>query len=253
MTATSRLRPTSPTSASESAPVPRRARRLRPRGTGAGLPRLGRGRPALAPREVQWFWAEVHRRPPGAGPRTIEDARAPETYDELLARFDECVRRAGRPRWRRPTRPSEAWTWSDDQTRRLHPRRQAHEALIHRLDAEQTAGLASPSTPARRRRRRRGARRDVRRLPAVGDLGAAASRSCGSTSPTPASEFWVQLGRFSGTDPDERRRPTDEEDIHVVDAPADDVEPDVVDQRSGRRARLWLWRRGDGRRHPRRR
>jgi hypothetical protein len=33
-----------------------------------------------------------------------------------------------------------AWTWSEDHTVGFIRRRQAHEALIHRIDAEQAAG-----------------------------------------------------------------------------------------------------------------
>ena len=48
----------------------------------------------------------------------------------------------GRPgRGARRRRPAEeAWTWSDDHTVGFILRRQAHEALVHRLDAEQAAG-----------------------------------------------------------------------------------------------------------------
>ena len=37
-----------------------------------------------------------------------------------------------------------AWSWSAEQTVGFTFRRQAHEALIHRLDAEQTAGDVTP-------------------------------------------------------------------------------------------------------------
>ena len=45
-----------------------------------------------------------------------------------------------------------AWSWADHvpdgQTVAFTLRRQAHEALIHRLDAEQTAGAVTPLDPA---------------------------------------------------------------------------------------------------------
>jgi MDMPI C-terminal domain./Mycothiol maleylpyruvate isomerase N-terminal domain. len=40
-----------------------------------------------------------------------------------------------------------AWTWSEDQTVGFIRRRQAHEALIHRVDAELTAGRRTPMDP----------------------------------------------------------------------------------------------------------
>ena len=57
-----------------------------------------------------------------------------------------------RPRWSPrsapPTPPSRRGRWSDEQTVGFTFRRQAHEALIHRLDAEQTAGAVTPLDPA---------------------------------------------------------------------------------------------------------
>ena len=41
----------------------------------------------------------------------------------------------------------EAWNWSDDHTVGFILRRQAHEALIHRLDAEQAAGDVTELDP----------------------------------------------------------------------------------------------------------
>ena len=40
-----------------------------------------------------------------------------------------------------------AWTWSEDQTVGFIRRRQAHEALIHRVDAELTVGRRTPMDP----------------------------------------------------------------------------------------------------------
>jgi hypothetical protein len=42
---------------------------------------------------------------------------------------------------------TQAWTWSDDHTVRFNRRKQAHEALIHRIDAEVTAGDRTPMDP----------------------------------------------------------------------------------------------------------
>ncbi len=41
-----------------------------------------------------------------------------------------------------------AWSWAAEQTVGFTVRRQAHEALIHRLDAEQTADEVTPLDPA---------------------------------------------------------------------------------------------------------
>ena len=92
--------------------------------------------------EVQLFWAKVVRhRPAGPEESPIADepkAERPASYAELLETFDDFshalateLDRAG------PDAP--AWHWSPVQTVGTSFRRQAHEALIHRLDAEQTA------------------------------------------------------------------------------------------------------------------
>lgn len=90
--------------------------------------------------EVQAFWcADVERR--ATSPSSPGLVR-PEEYGELLllfrresSRLVEVLASAD---------PSTAvWTWSDDQTVGFVMRRQAHEALIHRIDAELTADLDS--------------------------------------------------------------------------------------------------------------
>ena len=98
--------------------------------------------------EVQWFWGTIASR----GLTAFEDVEAldsggrprrPAERNDLLAFF-----------WRAsadlqhslialsPDAP--AWTWSDEQSVGFIRRRQAHEALIHRLDAELTAGDRTP-------------------------------------------------------------------------------------------------------------
>lgn len=54
------------------------------------------------------------------------------------------------------------------------------------------------------------------------------------------SPVWVQLGRFTGTDPEGEHHDLD--DIAVVPDPA--VEPDVVVSGPAAAVDLWLWRRG---------
>jgi uncharacterized protein (TIGR03083 family) len=91
--------------------------------------------------EVQWFWGTIA----GRGLTRFEDVEAlsrdgrPSDRDDLVAFF----RRASADLHHNlgaasPDAP--AWTWSDEQTIGFIRRRQAHEALIHRVDAELTAG-----------------------------------------------------------------------------------------------------------------
>ena len=139
------------------APLPRRAGRLRPRGAGAGVSGLGRRRPALAPRRGAVVLGRDRRA--RARPRPDEDARARAARRRTTScwrRFDERLRRGWSRRSRRADPAEPAWTWSAEQTVGFTLRRQAHEALIHRLDAEQTAG------DGHRARRGAGRRRGAR-------------------------------------------------------------------------------------------
>lgn len=95
---------------------------------------------------VQWFWASVIRdRPAGPSDESPRPDR-PGSYPALLAFFDECsADLVGRLEAADPAEP--AWSWAPEQTVGFTFRRQAHEALIHRLDAEQAAGEVSPLDP----------------------------------------------------------------------------------------------------------
>ena len=167
--------------------------------------------------EVQRFWAWVVAHRPGRAPRPTRRPERPDDATTTCWRLRRAVGRAGRgARGGRPGRGG--LDLGDEQTVGFSFRRQAHEALIHRLDAEQTAGRGHRAGPrAGRRRRRRGARRDVRRLPAVGRLHPLPHYLRVDLTDTGTS-VWVQLGRFTGTDPDDEVR-YDEDDIAVVDDP----------------------------------
>jgi uncharacterized protein (TIGR03083 family) len=88
--------------------------------------------------EVHWFWSRVIRFRP-RHPRELPDPppRRPGDVAALhalrhTADLVEALAAAA------PEEP--AWSWSDDHSVAFSYRRQAHEALIHRLDAELTAG-----------------------------------------------------------------------------------------------------------------
>jgi uncharacterized protein (TIGR03083 family) len=94
---------------------------------------------------VQWFWSQVVGRPitSGADVAALEHPERPpdraglEAFHERVS--EDLVRAlAGTPP------QTTAWTWSREQTAGFSRRRQAHEALIHRLDAELTAGERTP-------------------------------------------------------------------------------------------------------------
>ena len=191
--------------------------------------------------EVQWFWGSIvaERRSSADGldspSRPDSDHGLVQFFEEQSARLHHALTEAD---------PAEAvYTWSDDKTVGFIRRRQAHEALIHRLDAELTVGdvtsldtdLASDGvlevldvmyggevewgtfTPA-------GVQAEVR------------TTDTGLSVP-------VALGRFTGTDPDDGTS-YDDDELSVRKAD-EGVEPSVVV--SGRADDLdaWLWHRRD--------
>jgi uncharacterized protein (TIGR03083 family) len=92
--------------------------------------------------EVQWFWGTIvteRLTDPGAAEDTKPER--PITHGEnleLLGRATERLQRG----LASTTPDTTVWTWHDpDQTAGFVRRRQTHEALIHRADAELTAGV----------------------------------------------------------------------------------------------------------------
>ncbi|MCR6033682.1 maleylpyruvate isomerase family mycothiol-dependent enzyme [Nocardioides sp. zg-579] len=97
--------------------------------------------------EVQGFWARIVRERPSPPDEDSPGPERPATYEGLLAAFDEqsaalvAELEAAGP-------DAAAWHWAPVRTVGTSYRRQAHEALIHRLDAEQAAGAETPLDPA---------------------------------------------------------------------------------------------------------
>lgn len=190
--------------------------------------------------EVQhwWIWMVEHR---PAGPDDYPEPTRPADHAALLALYDEQY--TGLVDALAAADPSEpAWTW--------HPtlkdvafiyRRQAHEALVHRRDAELAAGDLSPF-PA-----------DLAAdgVDEVLDVMFGGSPSWGAFDPGPrlvrvdvtdtGDSVLVRLGRFHGTDPDGVTH--DEDDLRVVPAAGD--EPDAVLAGTAEALDVALWRRGD--------
>jgi uncharacterized protein (TIGR03083 family) len=191
---------------------------------------------------VQRWWAEVLAARP-ARPEEVEPPR-PAAYGDLLAAYDRWSRDLAEVLAEADPR-DEAWNWSDDHTVGFILRRQAHEALVHRVDAEQAAGLSSEIDPL---------------LASDGvheclDVMYGGMPPWGSWEPgeglvrvdltDTGEEFWLRFGTFSGTSPESGTTYADEEDFHVVEPPADGVEPDVVVDGPAAALDLWLWNRGD--------
>ena len=191
---------------------------------------------------VQRWWAEVVTARP-ARPEEVEPPR-PTSYDDLLALFD-CWSGDLSAAFHAADPADEAWNWSKDHTVGFILRRQAHEALIHRVDAELTAGLPSEVD----------SRLASDGVHEVLDVMYGGCPAWGSWEPTEGlvrvdatdtgEEFWLRFGSFSGTSPNNGQSYSGEEDFHVVEAPGGDVEPDVVVDGPAAALDLWLWGRGD--------
>jgi len=101
-----------------------------------------------------------------------------------------------------------AWTWSDDKTVGFIIRRQAHEALVHRVDAELTAGhrrshmdpgLSADGVDEALRIMYGGD------LPEWGTLAPAAARTLRIEAADTGDSWFVTLGQFSGFDPEDQK------------------------------------------------
>ncbi len=190
--------------------------------------------------EVQWFWGTVVRekatreQAEGLKPTRPADRAALQAfYDRASHDLAEIL--AATP----PDTP--AWTWSEDQTVGFIRRRQAHEALIHRIDAELTAGLRTPLDP---RLGADGVDEALRVMyggvPSWGMFTPDRAQTVRLRATDTGDSWLVRLGRFTGTDADGTSY--DEPDIH-----ADDRDPgsEAAAEVSGGAADLdcWLWHR----------
>jgi uncharacterized protein (TIGR03083 family) len=191
--------------------------------------------------QVQWFWASVVRL------RLLEDAdvealeaQRPGDGAGIHAFFE----RASRDLLAALTAASPddpAWTWSTDHTVGFIRRRQAHEALIHRLDAELTVGLRTPMDP---RLCADGVDEALRVMyggqPSWGTFAPAEAQTVRVVATDTGDSWLVTLGRFTGVDPDSGA--VDEPDLRVA---TTDWGGDAAATLTGTAVDLdcWLWHR----------
>lgn len=195
---------------------------------------------------VQWFWAMVVTSGLLATDQVMEREASrpqrPATHAELTGHFTECshelldVLTATAP-------STPAWTWADDKTVGFIRRRQAHEALIHRIDAELTAGERTGMDPALSAD---GVDEALRIMyggdkPAWGEFAARNQQTLRITCTDPPQSWLVALGQFSGTDPDDGKH-YDQASIQVANA---DPSAPAAATISASAADLdcWLWHR----------
>jgi uncharacterized protein (TIGR03083 family) len=192
--------------------------------------------------EVQLFWGIIVRdrlddpdaaeakKPPRPAEYEALQSVAQEATAQLLATLDTTPA------------PTPVWTWATDQTVGFVLRRQAHEALIHRLDAELTLGDVTPLDPALAADGVDEALRVMyATVPAWGHL--TPDGAIGRVEATDGSRVWdIGFGRFRGTSPNTGIV----YDEDMLTAPPTPSRPAVFTV-SGTAADLdrWLWGRGD--------
>ena len=198
--------------------------------------------------EVQWFWGSI-----ASGPildaKDVESAEAdkpdrPADYQELLALFGSSRERLAAAIADGPDE-TPLWSWAAEQTLGFTRRRQAHEALIHRVDAELTAGVPVGSLDPEL------AADGVDEVLSVmwAELPAWASFSPTEgvirIEATDTGNTWtIQLGRMSGTSINTGKT-YDEPSVALCEPGSH--EPDAQVRGSASDLDQWLWNRGNQR------
>lgn len=186
--------------------------------------------------EVQSFWAEVVGRRP-AEPDSIATPARPGGHKEILEFFDGA-HRALRSALAGAEDGEAAWTWAEDQTVGFIRRRQAHEALIHRVDAELTAGAdirsVAPDIAA-----------DgvdemvtvmIEGIPPWGEFDPEAATLALETADVDAG-WLLRFGRFRGTSPDSGNT----YDLDAATLEPGTVRPDCTIRAPAWALDRWLW------------
>jgi uncharacterized protein (TIGR03083 family) len=193
--------------------------------------------------DVQWFWGTIVRDKiimTKDADGLVHPSR-PDNRSALLAFYDQASRDLGEVLAATPP-DTTAWTWSDDQTVRFLRRRQAHEALIHRVDAELTAGSRTPLDQALSRD---GVDEILRVMyggaPSWGEFRPSPDKTVRVRATDTGDSWLLTLGWFTGTDPDDGTE-IDEGDLRVATA---DPGGQAAAELAGSAADLdcWLWHR----------
>jgi uncharacterized protein (TIGR03083 family) len=189
--------------------------------------------------EVQWFWGTIVRERV-TDPGSVEHPERPADRAGLLAFFDDATKQLQSAL--ADAEPSEhRWTWSSDQTAGFIRRRQAHEALIHRVDAELTADVQrAPVDPVLASD---GIDEALRVMfggcPPWGQIDPEPGVTLRIQTTDTGRSWLVTLGTFSGTDPDGKVY-AGEDDIIVSDEDSGEKTSATIE---GTAADLdcWLW------------
>ena len=188
--------------------------------------------------EVQWFWGTIVRERV-ADPDQIQ-AERPERPTDLdsLCHLYATVSTGLHDVLASTPPQTPAWTWADDKTVGFIRRRQAHEALIHRVDAELAAGeptpldaaLASDGVDEALRVMHGGFDEDWMTVTLDG-------RSAMVEATDTGARWNLVFGHFTGTQPGSGNS-YDEDILDVTDQ---EIQPDATVRGSAADLDCWLW------------
>jgi uncharacterized protein (TIGR03083 family) len=191
--------------------------------------------------EVQWFWGTIVRERLQSADDLVPPTR-PDTHAGLVEFFEaQSQQLHDALAAAEPEEP--VYMWAPDKTVGYVARRQAHEALIHRLDAELTVGEVSPLDAAL-------ASDGVEEAlgvmfggcPPWGTFTPSGLQANVETTDT-GLVVPVALGRFTGTDPSTTTA-YDEDDISIT-AADPGITPRVTVRGMAEDLDAWLWHRRD--------
>jgi uncharacterized protein (TIGR03083 family) len=170
--------------------------------------------------EVQWFWGTIVKDKLDVDQAQARKPARPADWDGLREFYATSSSDLLGALTSSPA-DTPAWTWSADQTVGFIRRRQAHEALIHRIDAELVAdGQRTSMDPALSAD---GVDEVLRimygGIPEWGVFTADDGRTVKIATSDTGHSWLFALGRFTGTSP-ETKRSYDEPQISVIDDPA---------------------------------
>jgi len=166
--------------------------------------------------EVQWFWGTIVR-DRLSDPAVAEERKPARPSDlDALGHLFATVSEELRDALANSPDETPVWTWADDQTAGFVLRRQAHEALIHRVDAELVSGDSTALDPELATD---GVDEVVRVMyggtPSWATFTATAGRVAVRALDTDGA--WnLAVGTISGTDPDSGHRYENEPAVDVV-------------------------------------
>jgi uncharacterized protein (TIGR03083 family) len=192
--------------------------------------------------EVQWFWGTIVRE--GVDGNQAQELKPDRPADRAgLAEFYRKVSSDLGAILAATPSQTQVWTWADDKTAGFVRRRQAHEALIHRIDAELTAGDRSEMDPLLSAD---GIDEALRLMyggtvPDWGTFTPEEGKTVRITAADTGGSWFITLGHFTGTDP-ETQKSYDEPAIYAADA---DPGTPAAATITGSAADLdcWLWHR----------